>query len=109
VLIERWRRHYNTKRPHSSLGYRPPTLEKLLSASPLAYASPRQPSRRPPADGFSLIPGADLRGRPDFAISNPIVVICFILALLPTQPRIMLRDRGSVVHVIISAPLGWAT
>lgn len=24
VLIERWRHHYNTKRPHSSLGYRSP-------------------------------------------------------------------------------------
>jgi transposase InsO family protein len=24
VLIEAWRRHYNTVRPHSSLGYRPP-------------------------------------------------------------------------------------
>jgi len=24
VLIETWRRHYNTARPHSSLGYRPP-------------------------------------------------------------------------------------
>lgn len=24
VLIDRWRRHYNTVRPHSSLGYRPP-------------------------------------------------------------------------------------
>jgi putative transposase len=24
VLIERWRREYNTVRPHSSLGYRPP-------------------------------------------------------------------------------------
>ena len=23
VLIEQWRRHYNTVRPHSSLGYRP--------------------------------------------------------------------------------------
>lgn len=23
VLIERWRHHYNTIRPHSSLGYRP--------------------------------------------------------------------------------------
>lgn len=27
VLIERWRVHYNTKRPHSSLGYRPPAPE----------------------------------------------------------------------------------
>ena len=24
VIIERWRQHYNTKRPHSSLGYKPP-------------------------------------------------------------------------------------
>jgi putative transposase len=27
VLLEQWRRHYNTKRPHSSLGYRPPAPE----------------------------------------------------------------------------------
>jgi transposase InsO family protein len=24
VVIEQWRKHYNTKRPHSALGYRPP-------------------------------------------------------------------------------------
>ena len=24
VLIERWRHYYNHRRPHSSLGYRPP-------------------------------------------------------------------------------------
>jgi hypothetical protein len=34
VLAERWRVHYNTVRPHSSLGYRPPApiawLPKLL-------------------------------------------------------------------------------
>lgn len=24
IMIERWRVHYNTKRPHTSLGYRPP-------------------------------------------------------------------------------------
>lgn len=30
VLIERWRKHYNTKRPHSSLGYRPPAPEATL-------------------------------------------------------------------------------
>lgn len=46
VLIERWRRHYNTIRPHSSLGYGPPAPETvLLSASPLAYASPRPAER----------------------------------------------------------------
>jgi len=30
VLIERWRVHYNTKRPHSSLGYRPPAPEAIM-------------------------------------------------------------------------------
>jgi transposase InsO family protein len=36
VIIESWRRHYNTVRPHSSLGYRPPAPEVLVSASKLA-------------------------------------------------------------------------
>jgi transposase InsO family protein len=27
IIIEKWRQHYNTKRPHSSLGYRPPAPE----------------------------------------------------------------------------------
>jgi putative transposase len=30
VLIERWRNEYNTFRPHSSLGYRPPAPEAFL-------------------------------------------------------------------------------
>jgi transposase InsO family protein len=34
VLIERWRVHYNTVRPHSSLGYRPPAPESI--AMPLS-------------------------------------------------------------------------
>ena len=29
VLIERWRQEYNTVRPHSSLGYRPPAPETI--------------------------------------------------------------------------------
>ena len=29
VLIEDWRWHYNTKRPHSSLKYRPPAPETI--------------------------------------------------------------------------------
>jgi len=40
VLIERWRKHYNTVRPHSSLNYRPPAPETILPpASALAYAT----------------------------------------------------------------------
>jgi putative transposase len=34
VLIERWRKHYNTVRPHSALGYRPPAPEVVLSGMP---------------------------------------------------------------------------
>ena len=30
ILIEQWRRHYNTKRPHSALGYRPPAPETIV-------------------------------------------------------------------------------
>ena len=30
VLIEQWRVHYNTARPHSSLGYRPPAPEVIM-------------------------------------------------------------------------------
>jgi len=32
VLIERWRIQYNTIRPHSSLGYRPPAPETVQSS-----------------------------------------------------------------------------
>lgn len=42
VLIERWRRHYNGVRPHSSLGYKPPAPEAILPpASVLPYAKLR--------------------------------------------------------------------
>ena len=34
ILIERWRREYNTVRPHSALGYRPPA-PAAISPAPL--------------------------------------------------------------------------
>jgi hypothetical protein len=30
ILSERWRRHYNTVRPHSALGSRPPAPESMM-------------------------------------------------------------------------------
>ena len=33
VMIERWRVHYNTRRPHSSLGYRPPAPAAWVTAA----------------------------------------------------------------------------
>ena len=41
VLTERWRAHYNTVRPHSSLGYRAPAPEAIHPHS-LASATPQQ-------------------------------------------------------------------
>jgi len=34
VVIEPWRVQYNTVRPHSSLGYRPPAPEAILPKHP---------------------------------------------------------------------------
>jgi putative transposase len=44
VLIERWRRVYNTVRPHSSLGYRAPAPEVTQPCS-FASATPQQTNR----------------------------------------------------------------
>jgi len=43
ILIERWRQEYNTIRPHSALGYRPPAPEAIrpISRDP-GYAKLRQ-------------------------------------------------------------------
>jgi len=40
VLIERWRREYNTRRPHSGLDYRPPAPETVQPWLPGSRASP---------------------------------------------------------------------
>ena len=38
ILIEQWRQHYNAKRPHSSLGYRPPAPQ-AISPKPMTLES----------------------------------------------------------------------
>jgi transposase InsO family protein len=52
VLIERWRRHYNTVRPHSSLGYRPPAPESIAVGAPASV--PLQPAHQPRRDVVRL-------------------------------------------------------
>ena len=48
VLIQQWRHHYNTIRPHSSLGYRPPAPQALLPAQvDLRFAQQRLRADRP--------------------------------------------------------------
>lgn len=53
VLVEAWRRHYNTERPHSSLGYRPPAPETVGPPSwPSGSAALRLPTSL--AEGTAL-------------------------------------------------------
>ena len=39
VIIEAWRRYYNTERPHSSLGYKPPAPEAIIWPAPACGAA----------------------------------------------------------------------
>ncbi len=48
VVIEQWRTHYNTVRPHSSLGYRPPAPGVLLAEMPMLKGCPAPPGSPPP-------------------------------------------------------------
>ncbi len=49
VLIEQWRVHYNTIRPHSSLGYRPPAPEVVVSDMAMLPGNPGPAgSQQPP-------------------------------------------------------------
>jgi putative transposase len=53
IIIESWRRHYNTVRPHGSLGYKPPAPEVFVPAfaawpaAPNRLATPATLDRRP--------------------------------------------------------------
>jgi transposase InsO family protein len=47
VLAERWRVHYNTVRPHSSLGYRPPAPAAWLTEPSPGYGKVESKERLP--------------------------------------------------------------
>ena len=46
IVIESWRRHYNTVRPHGSLGHKPPASEVFVPA--MTARSAPQPGPAPP-------------------------------------------------------------
>ncbi|MEL6365876.1 MAG: transposase, partial [Pseudomonadota bacterium] len=45
VLIERWRKHYNTTRPHTALSYQPPAPETIVPADLASTVWRFQPDR----------------------------------------------------------------
>ena len=53
VLVEQWRREYNTVRPHSALGYRPPAPEAIRPSSWFL----KRPSLLGPPDGMRMAAG----------------------------------------------------
>src|SRR5207248_2192149 len=57
IVIESWRRHYNTVRPHASIGYRAPAPEVFVPA--LAAWPAAQPRPAPPAM-LPLVPRSTL-------------------------------------------------
>ena len=46
IIVESWRRHYNTVRPHQSLGYKPPAPEAFIPV--MGARSAPQPRPAPP-------------------------------------------------------------
>jgi transposase InsO family protein len=63
VLAERWRVHYNTVRPHSSLGYRPPAPEAWLTETSQGHEKVESKERfplfhTPDCDGPFPLPAA---------------------------------------------------
>jgi transposase InsO family protein len=48
IVVESWRRHYNTVRPHGSLGYKPPAPEVFVPAIAMR-AAPQSRTASPPA------------------------------------------------------------
>ncbi len=51
-MIESWRRHYNTLRPHGSLGYKPPAPEVFVPA--MSARAAQHPQLAPPR-GLTLM------------------------------------------------------
>src|SRR3954470_1084184 len=48
IIVESWRRHFNTIRPHASLGHKPPAPEVFVpafAAWPAALPRPASPAR----------------------------------------------------------------
>ncbi len=60
VLAERWRKHYNTIRPHSSLGYRPPAPEAWMASNARALGEPLASLTPPPAPLSCIDPNPEI-------------------------------------------------
>jgi putative transposase len=60
VLAERWRKHYNTVRPHSSLRYKPPAPEAWLTSTARQQGEPLATLPAPPAAISCIDPNPEI-------------------------------------------------
>jgi transposase InsO family protein len=56
IVIESWRRHYNTERPHGSLGCKPTAPEVFVPAMAARTAAQPHPSASRPPHALALRP-----------------------------------------------------
>ena len=68
ILISQWRQHYNTVRPHSSLGYRPPAPRTFMPQPPYLDGAPAMQASRSPWHKISGRSSAWPVNRVDFEI-----------------------------------------
>ena len=71
VLVERWRRAYNQRRPHSALGYRPPAPEATFPSSQALAPVPRSGLQRCSQLSERSIPLRDSRLHPSTLSGSP--------------------------------------
>lgn len=55
VLIERWRIEYNTIRPHSSLGYRPPAPATFAPLDPVSATLRQDQAEQPQVRNLQVV------------------------------------------------------
>ena len=78
IVIESWRRHYNTVRPHGSLGYKPPAPEVFIPAIA--------------AGGFATSTRCAARASPE-----PVCELAFALDQSPGP----ISDMGPVRYIVV--------
>jgi putative transposase len=72
IVIESWRRHYNTLRPHGSLGYKPPAPEVFVPAMSARAAQQPRPAAPPAlAERPDLLPGNWTGQSENFPVMSP--------------------------------------
>jgi hypothetical protein len=69
IVIESWRRHYNTERPQGSSGYKPPAPEAFVSAFAVRVPAPT-PTSSSASAGFEADNALPLRLDPSLGADH---------------------------------------